>query len=75
MLALALPLAVFAVSWARRAARNAGLAPLGTLSVIALVISVLLAGWQGICFFSAMGGGLCLMLPLVQMIRNNRTDD
>lgn len=75
MLALALPLAVFAVSWVRRAARDAGFAPLGTISVIALVISALLAGWQGICLFAAMGGALCLTLPIAQMIRNSRTDD
>lgn len=70
MLAMSLPLAVFAISWARGMARRAGLAGLGTAMIVAAALSVIFAGWQGISVFSAFGTVLCFVLPIYRSVRN-----
>ncbi len=64
MLALSLPLAVFAVSAARRAAKKASLAFLGTAVTAAAAGAAIFAGWQGISLFAAVGGVLCIITPV-----------
>lgn len=74
MLAMSLPLAVFAISWARTAARRAGLGALSTLVIVAAVLSVLFAGWQGVSIFAAFGTVLCIILPIYRSFRVRRGD-
>lgn len=75
MLALALPLAVYAVSAARRAAKKAELNFLGTLVTVIAAAAVLFAGWQGVCLFAAVGGVICIIIPIRRLFFSLKKED